>query len=139
MKDNLVFKEETLNRLNDIIGRIISINKFSEKKKFILVNFKSDFWESILKEFRKINPNPKYFEVCSKLRNVFKEYDKFIKAICDKKKDKDIIQDIENYINIDEFAYVLNTELQIHIFYKIHNKMFHEVHERKVVYNYLYQ
>ena len=112
LKDNLVFKEETLNRLNDIIGRIISINKFSEEKRFILVNFKSDFWESILKEFRKINPNPKYFEVCSKLRNVFKEYDKFIKAICDKKKDKDIIQDIENYINIDEFAYVLNEKIK---------------------------
>ena len=112
LKDNLVFKEETLKGLNDIINRIISINKFSEEKKFILVNFKSDFWESILKEFRKINPNPKYFEVCTKLRNIFKEYVKFIQTICDKKKDKDIIQDIENYINIDEFAYILNEKIK---------------------------
>ena len=112
LKDDLIFKEENLNRFNDIINRIISINKFSEKKKFILVNFKSDFWERIAKEFRKIDPNPKYFEVCSKLRNIFKEYDKFIRRIYDKNKDKDIIQDIDNYINIDEFAYVLNEKIK---------------------------
>lgn len=69
LKDNRTFKEETILELNDVVEEILSIDNFSKEKKYIFIFFKSEFWKSLLKEFRKINPIPKYFEVCYKLIN----------------------------------------------------------------------
>ena len=76
----------------------------------LLVYFKSDFWKGLLKEFNKANPD--CFMVCLNLRKTFFDYNKFVKSICDKEKDKDIIKDIKNYGEIDEFAYLLNENIK---------------------------
>ena len=46
------------------------------------------------------------------LRETFFDYNKLVKSICDKEKDKDIIKDIKNYGEIDEFAYLLNENIK---------------------------
>ena len=76
----------------------------------LLVYFKSDFWKGLLKEFNKANPD--CFTVCLNLRETFFDYNKLVKSICDKEKDKDIIKDIKNYGEIDEFAYLLNENIK---------------------------
>ena len=50
--------------------------------------------------------------VCLNLRKTFFDYNKFVKSICDKEKDKDIIKDIKNYGEINEFAYLLNENIK---------------------------
>jgi hypothetical protein len=50
--------------------------------------------------------------VCLNLRKTFFDYNKFVKSIYDKEKDKDIIKDIKNYGEIDEFAYLLNENIK---------------------------
>ena len=45
-----------------------------------------------------------------KLREIFIEYYKSIKIICEK--EKDIIKDIKNFYDIDEFAYQLNENIK---------------------------
>ena len=107
IKDDLKLKKE---RINDIIKGIKSINQFSDTNNFILVYFKSEFWKNLLKEFNK--PSPDCFIICWKLRELFIDYDKLIKKICDKEKDKDIIKDIKNYRDIDAFAYLLNENIK---------------------------
>ena len=107
LKDTLKLKKE---KKTVITNGITSINKYSEEIKNLLVYFKSDFWKSILKEFNK--PDPDCFEVCLKLREIFIEYSKIIKSICDKEKDKDIIKDITDFLKIDEFAYLLNDNIR---------------------------
>ena len=112
LEHNRIFKEETILGLSDVVEEISSINSFSKEKKYILVFFKSEFWESVLGEFKKINPSPKYFEVCYKLRKTFMEYDEFIQTISDQKNNKDIILDLKNYHEYDEFAIVLNEKIE---------------------------
>ena len=105
MKDNLKLKKE---KIKDIIKGIKAINNFPGENKFLLVYFKSDFWKSLLKEFNK--PDSECFDVCWKLREIFIEYYKSIKIICEK--EKDIIKDIKNFYDIDEFAYQLNENIK---------------------------
>lgn len=103
LKDNLKLQEDKI----DIITKgILSINNYSNKIKILLVFFKSDFWKSISKVFYK--PNPNCFIVCSKLREIFREYYELIQSICDKINDKEKIEDIQNFYDIDEIAYSLN-------------------------------
>ena len=101
-------------KINIITKGIISINKYSEEINNLLVYFKSDFWKYNLKEFNK--PSPNCFEICLKLRKIFIEYNKIIKSINDKEKDKEkyknIIKDITDYHKIDEFAYLLNEKIK---------------------------
>lgn len=106
LKDNLKLKKE---KIKDIIKGISSINEFSENK-IILVYFKTEFWKSLLKGFNQ--PDPECFKVCYKLREIFLNYDSLIKSICDKEKDKDIIKEIKNFREIDEFAYLLNESIK---------------------------
>ena len=103
LKDNLKLQKDKI----DIITKgIISINNYSKNIKTLLVFFKSDFWKSISKVFYK--PNPDYFIVCSKLREIFREYYGLIQSICDKLNDKEKMEDIQNFYDIDEIAYSLN-------------------------------
>lgn len=104
--DNFAIKKE---KINDIINGILSINKYSEKIKTILVYFKGDLWKSLLKEFN--NSNPECFNICSKLRDTFLEYIRIINSICIIKKDKSILKDIIDYVKIDEFALILNKNI----------------------------
>lgn len=58
------------------------------------------------------NPEPKCFEVCLKLREIFGEYYKVTELICNKEIDKDILKDIGVFYKNDEFAYLLNEKLK---------------------------
>ncbi len=107
IKDNLTLKKE---KINDIIKGIGNINKFSNGNKILLIYFKSEFWKGLLKEFNKADPD--CFVVCWNLRKIFLDYNEIIKSICDKEKDKDIIKDIKNFGEIDEFAYLLNENIK---------------------------
>ena len=113
LKDNLKLQKDKI----DIITKgIISINNYSKNIKTLLVFFKSDFWKSISKVFYK--PNPDYFIVCSKLREIFREYYGLIQLICDKINDKDKIEDIQNFYDIDEIAHSLNDIIKKFIYNK---------------------
>ena len=68
------------------------------------------FGRVFLKEFNKANPD--CLTVYLNLRETFFDYNKLVKSICDKEKDKDIIKDIKNYGEIDEFAYLLNENIK---------------------------
>ena len=46
------------------------------------------------------------------LRETFFDYNKLVKSICDKEKDKDIIKDIKNYGEIEEFICLLNENIK---------------------------
>ena len=108
LEDNLTIK---IDEINKIIKGIKSINEYSEKIKTLLVYFKSVFWkENLLKEFGK--PLKEYFEICYTLRNIFFKYNTIMQSICDKERDKDIIEDITNFYNKDNFAWVLNDILK---------------------------
>ena len=107
IEDNLKLKKD---RINDIIKGIESINAFSDYKNVILVYFKSDFWKKLLKEYN--IPSPDYIVICWKLRELFIDYDKIINKICNKEKEKDIINDIKVYREHDEFAYLLNENIK---------------------------
>ena len=48
------------------------------------------------------------------MRN-FLNYNNLIKSIYDKEKDKDILKDIKNFGEIDEFAYLLNENIKNYI------------------------
>ena len=107
-EDNLKLKSD---KIDDIIERIKSINEYSEKIKKLLVYFKSVFWKKkLLEEFGK--PLPKFFEICLNLRDVFFKYNKIVQSVCDRERDKDIIEDIINFGNNDEFAVVLNHNIK---------------------------
>ena len=55
--------------------------------------FKSVFWKKkLLEEFGK--PLPKFFKICLNLRDVFFKYNKIVQSVCDRERDKDIIEDI---------------------------------------------
>ena len=108
LEDKLTLKRD---KIDEIIEGIKSINEYSEKIKKLLVYFKSVFWKrSLLQEFGK--PIPKFFGICLNLRDIFFKYDKIIQSICDKEKDKDIIEDIRNFRNKDEFAFDLNDNIK---------------------------
>ena len=53
-----------------------------------------------------------YFGICYNLRDILFKYNTIIKSICDKEKDKEIIEDITNFANKDEFAVSLNYNLK---------------------------
>ena len=107
LKGTLKLKKE---KIYDIISGIENINEYSKDIKQLLVYFKSDFWKkSILEEF--CNPAPKSFKICYNLRELFIKYSEIIKLICDKEKDKDIIEDIIDFHKKDEFAYALNDNI----------------------------
>jgi len=108
IEDNLKLKED---KINDIIKGIKSINNYSEKIKKLLVYFKSIFWKkSLLKEFGK--PKKEFFGICYDLRDIYFKYNKIIQSICDKERDKDIIEDITNFANKDEFAAALDENIK---------------------------
>ena len=108
LKETMKLKKE---KIKDIILGIESINKYSKDIKNLLVYFKSNFWKkSLLEEFSQ--PEPKSFKVCYELRDIFIKYSEIIKSICDKGKDKDIIEDIIDFQKKDEFAYILNDNLK---------------------------
>ena len=108
LEDKLKLKKD---KINEIIEGIKSINEYSEKIKKLLVYFKSVFWKgSLLQEFGK--PLPKFFAICLNLRDIFFKYDKIIQSVCDKGRDKDIIEDINKFRNKDEFAFVLNYNIK---------------------------
>ena len=52
-----------------------------------------------------------FFSILRFMRN-FLNYNNLIKSICDKEKDKDILKDIKNFGEIDEFAYLLNENIK---------------------------
>ena len=108
LENNLELKKQ---KIDNIIKGIESIYTYSNQIKKLLVYFTCNFWKYLLKKFE--NPEPKCFEICLKLRNIFIEYNKIIGVICDKENDKDILKDIGEFYKNDEFAYLLNEKIKI--------------------------
>ena len=108
LENNLELKKQ---KIDNIIKGIESIYTYSNQIKKLLVYFTCNFWKYLLKKFE--NPEPKCFEICLKLRNIFREYNKIIGDICDKENDEDILKDIGEFYKNDEFAYLLNEKIKI--------------------------
>ena len=128
-------KDSNHEYINNIITYIEEIIDFSYTKRRLLIYFTSEFWINLLKQYN--YPNLENIDICYKLRNIFKKYynlinnlfkddtndderninknkDNIFKDNKDKNKDDkyDIKNDIKRYYEIDEFAYILNKNIQ---------------------------
>ena len=87
-----------------------TINKYSKEKKILLVYFTIDFWIQILGEYN----IPYFIDIahCYKLREIFFEYNDLINELYEKDRKSEIKKDISNYFERDEFAFILDKNIQ---------------------------
>ena len=87
-----------------IIDYIKSIIKYSDENEIFLIQFSSDFWKYILNCYKE--PKMDNILICSKLREIFIKYHKFVGKRFDQR--ARIFTDANNYFEIDEFAFLLD-------------------------------
>ena len=125
LDDNLKFqileKEEAYNldnensTINKIIRNIKSIIDFSDNNNTFLIYFTNNFWKSILNYFNE--PTQDNISICYELRNLFLlYYDLVIKKFEKKNPKKFVIKnEVINYYEIDEFAFLLDQMIKKHL------------------------
>ena len=111
LKASLEFKKKEKNEeMNDIIQAIKSIINYSKEKKVLLVNFTSNFWIQLLKEYNV--PNIIIIKKCYELRNIFFEYNDLVNEFFKNDKRSVIKKDINKFFDRDEFAFLLNENIK---------------------------
>ena len=116
IKPNLkIKKKEKGKEIENIISAIKSIIDFSRKNNKLLIYFNSNFWINILKHYKK--PEDLNIYICYKLRELLKEYYNLIEELFkNTKKDdeKKIKNDIKQYLERDEIAFVLDKNMKLY-------------------------
>ena len=110
-KANLeLIKKEKSKEIEEIIGAIESIIKYSKEKNALLVYFTSNFWIKILKDYNisdELN-----IKNCYELREIFIKYNNLVNDIFENDKKSDIKKDINKYFERDEFAFILDKNIK---------------------------
>jgi predicted RNA-binding protein with RPS1 domain len=111
LKDNLeLIKKEKNKEIKVIIDAIKSINDFSKKNNVLFIHFTSYFWIKILKEYN--IPDDINIINCYNLREIFIEYNCLVNEIYKNNKQSIIKEDINKYFDRDEFAFVLDRNIE---------------------------
>jgi len=97
--------------MNIIIPSIESIINFSKKKEILLIYFSGNFWNNILKHYEE--PTPYCINICFRLREVFIKYNSLINILFKDKKEEEIKNDINKYLEEDKFASILDQSIMI--------------------------
>jgi len=91
IKPNLIIhKRKEGKEIDDIINKIESIINFSESQNKLLIYFNSNFWINILKHYNE--PNAINIDICFRLRELLKKYQKAIENIFKDTKNDDEIK-----------------------------------------------
>ena len=105
-------KREKGEEMNAIIPSIESIINFSKEKEILLIYFTSIFWRNILKYYNE--PNDYCINICFRLRETFKTYNYLVNTLFDDINDEkinEIKNDLNNFFNRDEFAFILDQNI----------------------------
>ena len=120
LKFQIVDKEEAYNldnensTINKIIRNIKSIIEFCENNNTFLIYFTNNFWKYILNYFNE--PTQDNISICYELRKLFLlYYDLVIKKFEKKPKKFTIKNEVINYFEIDEFAFLLDQMIKKHL------------------------
>ena len=111
LKANLELKKRDKNKeIDAIINNIKSINQYSKDNKVLLVYFTSNFWQKILKDYN--IPDQDNIKYCYELRELFFEYNVLINELYKKEEKSEIKKDINKYFEKDEFAFILDKNIE---------------------------
>ena len=100
------------NEIHNIIKLIQEIIEYSKNNEILIIYLKSEFWINLLKQYNK--PDMENINICYRLREIFKEYNKLINMLYKDSNDENksnIRKDINNYYLRDEFAFILNNNI----------------------------
>jgi len=108
--DPLKKKKQEKKRIEELIKILNSIIDFCEDKNTFLIYFTENFWKYVLNYYNDVKQEN--IKNCFDLRKVFKKYYELVDKIFGKieKKDKHyaIFKDAKNYLDRDEFAFLLD-------------------------------
>jgi len=113
IKKKYIKDKQTKTELDNIIGSIKSLIKFSDDNQILAIYLRSSFWRNLLKEYNK--PDLEYIDNCNRLREVFKQYKDLINSIYKDSSDKyelNIKEEINRYNERDEFAFNANINIK---------------------------
>ncbi len=114
--DLKVNKKKEGQEIKIIIPAIKSIIEFSEEQEKLLIYFNSNFWINILKNYNE--SNAVNIDICFQLRELLIKYFNLIEKLFKDEKDDDekkIKEDIKNYFERDEYAFILDKNVKVYI------------------------
>ena len=114
--DLKINKKEKEEKIKNIIEAVKSIIDFSRKKQALLIYLNSNFWINILKNYNE--PNALNIDICFKLRGLLKNYNELIIGLFENEKNDDekkIKEDIQIFLENDEYAFILDKNIQTYI------------------------
>ena len=96
------------NECDNIIQLIVDIIGYFKKENIFSLYLKNSFWSNLINEYN--NPNWENINNIYKLRELYKEYNNLVNELSNNGRNdiEDIKEDINNYLDKDEFAFMLD-------------------------------